>query len=203
MTWSEWRFPSATNLVAADGDNAWVNPANAYANDSALVSTGSLPKAGGNTNRRRWTGFGFDTAGGVPAVASGINGIEVELLGATGGDTITIWVYNGTTASPVTRGGIITGSPYGGATDQFGLTLTPAQVRGSGFGIELRCTNPTAFGASTNTFDALRARVNYIGPIGQAKRWNGSTWANVEVNGWDGTQQRLVSFWDGNVWVDQ
>jgi len=202
MTWTDWKFPSATNLVAADGDNAWVNPANAYANDGSTVGTGSLPKLGGNTNRRRWTGFGFDTAGGIPANARSINGIQIELLGAVGGDTLTVWIFDGTTAG-TTLTATITGTPLGSATELWGLTPTVAGIRGSGFGVELRVTNPTLGSASSNSFDALRCRVNFVGPFGQPKRWTGSTWANVEVNGWDGTQQRLVSFWDGTNWRDQ
>jgi hypothetical protein len=38
---------------------------------------------------------------------------------------------------------------------------------------------------------------------GQAKRWNGSTWDNVVVKGYDGTSFINVKFWDGTGFISQ
>jgi hypothetical protein len=45
--------------------------------------------------------------------------------------------------------------------------------------------------------------VSRLVPFVQAKRWDGATWANVNVNGWTGTEQRDVVFWDGTFWRPQ
>lgn len=37
----------------------------------------------------------------------------------------------------------------------------------------------------------------------QAKRWDGASWVNVTVRGWDGSAWTLARFWDGSSWIDQ
>lgn len=38
---------------------------------------------------------------------------------------------------------------------------------------------------------------------GQAKRWNGTSFDNVTVRGWDGTSWLPVKFWSGSEWIEQ
>jgi hypothetical protein len=148
-------------MYFANGETRWVNPENAYADDINLVSTGTLVKFGGATDRRRWTGFGFDTAGGVPVDAVSVDGIEVEILDPIGDDTLSVWIHAGTVSSPFPANDLLSVATRGGLFELWGLTPTPYDVRIPAFGVELRIVNPNVELNRVDTFNALRCRINY------------------------------------------
>ena len=163
MTWTDWKYPTANELFFANGETRWVHAEHANVDDLNVVSTGMLVKFGGATDRRRWTGFGFDTAGGVPADAVSVDGIEVELLDPIGDDTLSVWVHAGTVSSPFPSNDLLSVSTRGGLFELWGLTPTVYDVRIPAFGVELRMVNPHLELNRIDTFNALRCRINYTG----------------------------------------
>jgi hypothetical protein len=138
------RYPT----VAADGGggaNAWTNTGNVFASDASFATV-DIPVAQ-TTNYLNTTGYGFN----IPSTAI-IDGIYIEFERKM--DTNTQRVA--TTFTSLLKAGSLAGTPkpgtdlwpdteayvaYGGATDLWGITWTPAEINASGFGLAIMADN--------------------------------------------------------------
>lgn len=146
------------------GDTAWANPGNITTCDDVASALTGLIIADDTSQRLVASGFGFS----IPTSAT-INGIEVEYrrarVGVSGGTTvsdaeISLRTSSGlvgdnkadaTTWSPSSN--VLVTKTYGGSSDMWGTTLTPANINDAGFGVATRAFSPNG----TN-----QARVAYI-----------------------------------------
>jgi len=132
------RSPSTIVNDAGIGTLAWSNPGNAAASDNLRASATAVVMV--TTQALRATNFGF----GVPldAVITGIE-VRVERSSALGlsNDAAVRIVKNGALAAaeragaaawPTTAGEAV--ATYGGTSDLWGETWTPAEINDSGFG---------------------------------------------------------------------
>ena len=151
--------PTAAADDASIGSNAWTNPTNIEVQDGSwAVSTNGV------SQQSHWlegTGFGFT----IPTGAT-INGISVLIRKSTG--TASRYVDGHV---QLIKGGVISGTDkadgvtswptsdtnftYGGVGDLWGLTLTPADVNASNFGVAI-----TALRNALGT--TVQARVDFV-----------------------------------------
>ena len=129
---------------ASTGNFPFSNPANVLSTDNNRASATALfSLLSGNTNVLKASGFGF----AIPASAA-ICGIKVELEKSATGINIFAWVSDESVR--LTKGGNSVGSnkalsntwstteaysTYGGTTDQWGTSWTPADINDPSFGI--------------------------------------------------------------------
>lgn len=160
------RSPSTAASDAAIGTEAWSNPTNVTASDNTRATSGiDATKA---SQALKATGFGF----AIPTGAA-IDGIVVEWERCRSAGTGTI-VDN---ASRVVKGSTIQATDrssgtswpsstaseayasYGGATDLWGTTWTPADINAAGFGAAL--SGICSAGSATAAVDHVRITVYY------------------------------------------
>jgi hypothetical protein len=152
--------PTAVANDASTGTVAWSNPTKVEALDgqSATVSLSS----GQTSEWLKATGYGFS----IPSGAT-IEGIQATLFLASSGPGQTFiprLVKAGTVqaGSESTSGGVPYGSEseftYGGPTDLWGGTWTPADINNSGFGF---AWSVAAGNAGSNQVDYMRLQVWY------------------------------------------
>lgn len=145
-------FPTTVTQTSS-GATAWVNPTNIEANDGNVANAPTIP-AGGHSESLLASGFGFTipstaTIYGISAtISKAMRGSTfivdnvVELLkagvgvGISRGDAVTQW--------PVTATTICTPANYGGSTDLWGTTWTPADINNTNFGIAIGAQNIAA-----------------------------------------------------------
>jgi hypothetical protein len=154
---------TATN--GGGGGSAWTASAAGTIVAALGADGGTTVSASTDTQDLNMTNFGFAiptnaTITGISvemnrwASGSGVRDNQVQLLGgsAAGTDqaiTGTDWSTNNTTVVP-----------YGGSTDLWGLTWTPAQINNSSFGVVLDVTDTGP--SRTATVDYVRITVSYI-----------------------------------------
>lgn len=158
--------PNSPGTLANDtswAGNAWSNPGNAAASDDARASA---TVDANDTNYLKATNFGF----AIPADST-IDGVvvEVERSAAAVGDVAERRML-------LVKGGSVVGSDksigtgfpstdayktYGGASDLWGTTLTPADVNGSGFGCVFAAQQSVNGPGKTALVDHIRITVYY------------------------------------------
>lgn len=171
MSWAEVRWtpiqptrsPGTTVNDAGHGTHAWANPNNAQtSNDTYSVSAIGVAAI---SNYHKSTNFGF-TIGEIPDDHT-INGVEVwaEISEGNAAGTLvqvesvrlvkggTIQGDEKSTGSSIT--GRDTSFKSGSPTDLHGLTLTPADVRNSGFGVAIAVEQPAGSVASSTQLDNI------------------------------------------------
>src|SRR5690606_25457729 len=165
------RFAGGGATVTGVGTINWNNPGNIVANDAANAS---LTLNAGVTSRYLVaSNFGFT----IPTSAI-ITGVQVDIdKVATGGTLSLADVRDNIVRLAV--GGAPVGSNlavnakwptsftivgYGGATNLWGTTLTPAQVNATNFGVYLAITNQGLV-SSTAQVDFIRVTIYYTNPI--------------------------------------
>jgi MBG domain (YGX type)/Ig-like domain CHU_C associated len=172
-TSSSPRFAGA-GVTGGGGGTAWTNTGDIVSDNG----TGATVNLGGNGNGQNLnaTGFGFTTAT-IPANAI-IKGISVDInrWGSTGGSSNNI---EDVTVSLI-KGGTVTGNnnavigqpwsttpstvvTYGGTTDMWGTTWTPAQINDPNFGVTLDVTNGSG-SSRIGTVDYIQITVTYTVP---------------------------------------
>jgi len=164
-------FKNPGTIVDDDstGVTVWNDPSNAGTSDDAYAVANINTGVNAYTHYLKSTNFGFS----IP-VGSTIEGVEAtierksQLSGANyARDTIVKLVKGGTisgdnknsaTVYPLTD----TIETYGGSTDMWGLTLTPADINASNFGVVL-ATN-TVHGSYAISVDNVQIKVYYTPP---------------------------------------
>lgn len=152
------KYPSSTTTTNGSGiSGQWANPANIYANDASNATAAFLGPPS-LTDELAGAGFNFD----IPANAI-IDGIIVEMHVPSSNR----WSEGGSFFRLKKAGSVVgsnkagTGSAlnnvwtYGGATDLWGTTWTPAQINAANFGISF----VAAYTSSGNDFTIA---VNYV-----------------------------------------
>jgi hypothetical protein len=154
------RYPTTTTTTNGSGGNGnWANPANQYASDGAVASAGYLLDVTNtfsvSTVPLTSGGFGF----AIPTGAI-IDGIKLEVnrtlqtnlseetvyLRKAGATTGTNKAFAGVGASPIV---------YGGPTDLWGASWTPADINNANFGASL------TFNASHGPAD-FNCQIDYV-----------------------------------------
>lgn len=157
--------PTAVIDLAGVGTISWANVSNARVSDDFAASVSAMSSAQ-VTHYLVVSSFGFNVPAQatITGVSVGIerktnNGIvdnEVRLLsGAIGGDnkaSASTWPASDTVAT------------YGGASDKWGLTLTPNDVNGSSFGAALSAKYTPVSGNGSPAVDQIRMTVFYSCP---------------------------------------
>lgn len=163
--------PNSPGTLANDsavGTVAWSNPGNAASSNDvyATFSTSGVQQS----NYLKATNLGF----GVPAGAT-IDGVTVSIERKAGHNTAfrnvvdyaVRLVVGGTVSGGVDKA-LSTSWPtsdgtasYGGAADLWGLTLSAADVNGSGFGVVLQATSSGTNGSTSGSVDHITITVTY------------------------------------------
>lgn len=146
-------------------------PSNAQTSDNIRTSAASLISVlSANTYYLKITGFNFS----IPA-ASSICGVSVEVESRATGVILTAAVKDNEVR--LVKGGVITGNnyakaadwpssdgvtSYGGTSDLWGTTLTPADVNSSGFGIAISARIIALVAALPSAdIDNIRLKITY------------------------------------------
>jgi len=153
---------------AAVGAVAWTNPGNAASSDNAYAVFSSSGVQ--QSHYLRATNFGFS----IPAGAT-IDGVTVSIERKAGNNTNLRYVVDSVVRLVV--GGTISGdnkantgsrwptsdasASYGGAADQWGLTLSATDVNGTGFGVVLSATSGGSNGSTTGSVDHITITITY------------------------------------------
>ena len=162
--------PSSPGTGADDtgtGSTAWTNPGNITGADS-VYATNSL-SLGANTDYIDASNFGFSipssaTIKGISASvigsgsATGLadNSVKIRKAGSNTGtehSSGTAWTFPGNTTHT-----------YGGSTDLWGATWTPADINASNFGLAYQGTNGSVSGTQTVSIDYVSISVYYSAP---------------------------------------
>ena len=173
MAVTGWKAAGTGANDASVGNSAWSNPGNITASNNTRATTGTMG-AGQSSQILRATNFGFTTSD-IPS-GSTIDGIEIGIerqRTATGGNqvqdsTIRLRTSGGQTGTnkavasnwPSTEAEAV----YGGSTDVWSTTYTDSDIRGSDFGVDIRCAR-TGGTAASGGVDHVRCRVYYTEPV--------------------------------------
>lgn len=153
-------FPAGASSLGAP---VWNNPGNIRVDDG--VSATCLVTAFNTSAQLLASNFGF----AIPLTAT-ITGVLVEIKRAqTAGAGSLIdqlvrltkaGVAGGTNHAAGAWPGALTYQSYGGSTDLWGLTLAPADINNSGFGVQLTA-DETGGASATAAVDAIRVTIYY------------------------------------------
>jgi hypothetical protein len=165
------KAPQTAEDNAGIGTVAWVNPGNAKASDNAYA-TATFPEPGGAAESHYLLLKKFAFAIPAEAEVTGVT-VSVERHGTTGGSASTV----ADNYIKLVKGGVIGGKTkglaytwpsadtvqlYGGSTDLWGNTLTPADVNAEGFGVAISARIGTEAKKTPAAFiDAITITVYY------------------------------------------
>lgn len=152
------------------GTTAWTNPTNVEGDTTGTAATCNISSNGGTSQLLRATNFDPITPGfAIPATAT-IDGVvaEIELAAANNNrhyqHTIRLLVGGTETGDNKSTAATISNSKqfvsWGGATDVWGATLTPADVNASDFGVSLKISRSST-SATTTSASRVRMTVYY------------------------------------------
>jgi hypothetical protein len=156
---------TATGIVKNAGSGAgWTNSGNIGTNDNIKATTSVA--AGAQSPNLDATNFGFAIPSGVTIV--GVSA-RIEQMGSAKdkiADTVVQLIVGGTATgsnlpSATKWDDRDKYQPYGSSATMWGLSLTPAQVNASNFGLRLRVTN-THTSAVTASVDHVELTVYYM-----------------------------------------
>lgn len=165
------RFPTAHSADGSGNNGSWINGANIYAEDGSTADSSYwLDMSGFSiTDSGVLTGssFGFTIPSG-----STIRGIvlEVKRSGIQASEEGVYLTNGGGTSSNKagTGGGLTTGlswATYGGATDLWGTTWTPAEINSTSFGAAVSFQETHDPADSSAHVDVMRITVYYDPPV--------------------------------------
>ena len=161
MTRNSWSVNRSAGTGVGSG---WATPANVVSSNGSKA-TDSIPLNSQSTNLDA-TSFGFS----IPATAT-IVGIYAEIERTASGSNVDdedVFLLKAGVASgndKADTGDYSTWGDeiedYGGSTDLWGTTWTPAQINASNFGLRLRVDNDDTGNARTASIDHMRITVYY------------------------------------------
>lgn len=146
-------YPTILANVAV-GDVAWSNPTNAVASDNIYATSITVAQS---TQQLQATGFNFNILS-----TDQIDGIlvECEAKSTLGGDTVLCRIIKGGSVSATSRTNtwenVEAQVSYGGATNLWGETWTPADINAANFGVSIRQESGLT---GTLSLDAVRITV--------------------------------------------
>ena len=161
---------TGANVSTGFGASSWSNAGNITASDNSYATaTFNGGMGGGGFDYLKATNFGFSIDSGAT-----IDGIEVIIERKDAGGSITdseIKILNGDGSAGVgssnKSGGAAwptsdASTTFGGSSDTWSETWTPAKVNSSDFGVYIRCSSGAGFGQSdTASVDHVQITVHY------------------------------------------
>ncbi len=160
---------TGANVSTGFGASSWSNPGNITASDNSYATATFEGGMGGGFDYLKATNFGFS----IDSEAT-IDGIEVIVERKDAGGSITdteIKILNGDGSAGVgssnKSGGAAwptsdASTTFGGSSDTWSETWTPAKVNSSDFGVYIRCSSGAGFGVSdTASVDHVQITVHY------------------------------------------
>lgn len=155
------------SIVMAGGTRHWTNPTNIYTSNNVYARASlSIEQI---SHWLRATTFGFS----IPGEAT-IDGIKVEIEKKSniyGIEDYSVKIVKGGTESGTDKGlpalweTTDTYVTYGGSTDKWGLTWTPANINATNFGVSISALN-AGESLITAYVDHIRITVYYTEPAG-------------------------------------
>lgn len=175
------KYPTATSTVnGAGSDGSWANPANIFADDGSNATSFFLnPPSSRDTVELNGSTFGFN----IPSNAV-IDGIKLEMEVPSSNR----W-FNGGGIMQLKKAGSLVGTnkdgtatvasnvyTYGGSTDLWGTTWTPAQINASNFGFGFVATYTSSPNDFSIAIDFVRVTVYWhysvdVSPADVPKRY--------------------------------
>lgn len=164
-------YPSSGTNDASIGTAAWANPGNITLDDGSYAVT-DVASGGTTSNYIKGSSYGFS----IPGTAT-INGILVEVdkrteAGSRPGDqNVRIIKSDGTLGSEnkaqvgtnwTNPGGYVS---YGGASDLWSESWTPADINDADFGIALNTIVGATGGPHSMQIDTMRITISYTEPV--------------------------------------
>ena len=175
---------------STDGFNFWNNIGNIFALDGVLAAQGlplNVAPSFGNSSSIRASGFDFSS---IPDNAS-IVGIATTVYASATGVVIDRNVNIGFPSTAANSGdgvnhatgaalaGVITGVAYGGSSDTFGISLTPANLKngvsGNPFTVFYAVQNTDSINSQNVFVDYISVTVYYTYPTAVPLGWTTST----------------------------
>lgn len=156
--------PSTAADDASSGDIAWSNPGNVLASDSARAAA-SLYAARPMSHVLVASGFGLNVPSGevidgvtvtIQRFQGSASSLQDQFVGLTTGGTNEAQASAWPTAEAT--------ATYGGPTDTFGQSLTPAQVDDPTFGVRLQAVLPAGAPNSAARVNNIQVAVTYHDP---------------------------------------
>lgn len=164
------KYPSTGADDSSIGSLAWASPGNIIASDNTYATATASQGTGVYTHYLKATNFGF----AIPSGAT-INGIVVTIERKANYSIDDRNVVDNVVR--LVKGGVVSGNnkadtstyyptvdglaQYGGATDLWGLTFTPADINSSNFGVVLSCYLNNIAGGVIASVDAISITVYY------------------------------------------
>ncbi len=158
---------TAVTYASSGTGSGWTNSNNARTNDGTYATNSIAVNSSGAT--LVVSGFGFN----IPSTAY-IKGVDVEIERKAGSSSS---LYDEDVFLRKSTGSVGTDHKnsssywstsdslreYGGSTDLWGTTWTPAEINSSSFGVALRATNDNNSVSVTASVDFIRITVTYTG----------------------------------------
>lgn len=165
----------AGNIAAASGDHNWSNADNAGASDNSRATV-QITSSSNVSNYLRATGFGLDIPAGsiIKGITVGIERSEANSQDATIRDNVVSLVKNNSVVGQNKAATAINWptsdatASYGGTSDLWGTTWTPAEVNNANFGVVLS-VGRTSGGDETARVDHITVAVEYTTPVQSVK----------------------------------
>ncbi len=168
--------PATSGNAAGTGSIAWTNTNNIFTSDNSKAIMAATFTPGSISNYLEATNFGFS----IPPTAS-VAGIKVEweqfagALGTVVDQSVRVIqagsITSGERAKSTSWPFFDTYSTYGGASDLWGATWTPAQINAANFGAALAVRNNDATQNNTPAIDHVRVTVYYATTTNLRLRW--------------------------------
>lgn len=170
-----WVISGTQQNVDRSNGTAWTNPTNAEtSNNSHALAT--LAKMFDSSDWLRVTNFDFSA---IPAGAT-LDGIEVRIerkasfadrIGDVDVDLVLDGVEKGDDKAaagywPTSD----TNKDYGGASDTWNSSLTIANIKDSGFGVQIAALNIDETTSRTAYVDCIWIKIYYTAPVGENHR---------------------------------
>lgn len=155
------KYPTAAVDTGAGGNDAWTSTTNVFAVDGSSAVVNFIG-GGDSSNYLKVTGFGF----AIPTTAV-IDGIQMEYL-RSGSNAAVASIKALKASSPIGSemadfagdfypSAGLAWFTYGGGTNLWGATWTPAEINNSGFGVQIAAFN--THGGGSASIDAVRITV--------------------------------------------
>lgn len=159
----------------AEGNVHWSYPIRIYVSDNSLANV-RLAGYDDISEYLRATTFGFTIPGGAT-----IDGIKVEIekrASAVGMRDFLVKIVKAGSESGTNKASVVVWPTsdayitYGGSTDKWGLTWTPANINASNFGVSLSCLYDAGEGYFWAYVDHVRITVYYTEAAGTNMKVN-------------------------------
>lgn len=165
-------FPSTCSNSAFAGNTNWVNPSSGTVEDGNNASN-----TGATSNYLYCSGYNFNVPSNVIITGISAGAKQVSLINSNVDNSIRLFESGVAVGSDKSVGALIPGDPtwadFGGATDTWGLSLTPTIVNdvlfGAGFSETKSAGGPTSYGIDAERMTIFYAKAPLTTSISSGK----------------------------------